>query len=68
MYIYYVTRNAQPNGDHEVHQHTCAHLPRPAERLYLGQFATCSPAILEARRTYPRSNGCHHCAPDCHSA
>jgi hypothetical protein len=34
MTMYYVNKNAQDNGDHEVHTSTCSHLPLPANRLY----------------------------------
>lgn len=39
---YYVNKNAQPNGDHEVHTSSCSFLPAEANRLYLGDFQTCS--------------------------
>jgi hypothetical protein len=65
--IYYVNKNAQSNADHEVHVSTCAHLPEPANRLYLGDFAVCQPAVEKAKQYYPRSNGCAYCSPACNT-
>ncbi len=64
---YYVNQNAQANGDHEVHQSTCSWIPDEANRLYLGDHPSCAPAVAQARRIYPKSNGCAHCSPDCHT-
>ena len=58
MEKYYVNKNAQSNGDHEVHILSCSWLPEPENRLYLGQFASCVPAVAEAKRYYSLSNGC----------
>lgn len=38
---YYVNKNAQPNGDHEVHEATCDHCPSTENRIYLGEFTNC---------------------------
>lgn len=35
---YYVNREQQPNGDHEVHREICNHLP--SNRLDLGTHAS----------------------------
>ena len=35
---YYVNKNAQPNGDHEVHRATCIWLPDVENRIYLGDL------------------------------
>lgn len=65
---YYVNDQAQPNGDHEVHTSTCAHLPSPSHRVDLGEFASCWNAVSAARRHYTQSNGCVHCAAPCHTS
>jgi hypothetical protein len=65
---YYVNTNAQNNGDHEVHESTCAWMPEAQHRLHLGTFTTCAPAVKEARRTYPLSNGCYYCSEACHTS
>ena len=64
---YYVNRNAQPNGDHEVHTLTCTHGPLEANRLYVGEYMSCGPAVAEAKRHYRRSNGCYYCSNPCHT-
>ncbi len=64
---YYVNKQAQPNGDHEVHEQTCSWLPSAANRLYLGEYPSCFAAVSEAKRYYTRVNGCKHCSKPCHS-
>ena len=68
MARYYVNKNSQANGDHEVHQERCSFLPAPENRLYLGDFISCEPAVREAKKTYPQSNGCYYCSNDCHTS
>jgi hypothetical protein len=67
MTRYYVNKNAQDNGDHEVHADGCNWLPKPENRIFLGDYPACSPAVTQARRTYPQSNGCIHCSKACHT-
>lgn len=67
MARYFVNENAQPNGDHEVHKHTCDHPPFPVNRLDLGDHPDCQSAVRAAKRTYPQSNGCFHCSRECHT-
>ena len=64
-----VNRNAQANGDHEVHNTTtgCGHMPDAANRMSLGSHATCRGAVQEAKRTYARSNGCYYCCNECNT-
>lgn len=64
---YYVNQNAQTNGDHEVHVSTCSYVPAPANRLYLGDFSSCEPAVEEAKKHYTQVNGCAYCASPCHT-
>jgi hypothetical protein len=64
---YYVNKNSQSNGDHEVHKSGCSYLPAEANRLYLGTFETCAPAVREAKKTYPQSNGCYFCSRACNT-
>jgi hypothetical protein len=66
---YYVNKNAQPNGDHEVHKDD-PHCPTPAEswnRHYLGDHATCYSAVLQAKQIYSTANGCAFCSPERHT-
>lgn len=65
---YYVNKNEQANGDHEVHTSTCMYLPSVSNRLYLGNFTNCSDAVREAKKTYRQSNGCYTCSRACHTS
>ena len=64
---YYVNKNAQSNGDHEVHTATCSWLPHEGNRIYLGDFTSCGPAKAEAKKYYRTADGCAHCCPACHT-
>lgn len=64
---YYVNRNAQDNGDHEVHKEGCSFMPEPVNRLYLGEHSICKTAVQEAKKHYSRSNGCYYCSHECHT-
>lgn len=68
MNHYYVSMNAQPNGDHEVHKEGCSWMPRVENRIYLGAFASCWGAVQKAREYYLQSNGCYYCSPECHTS
>ena len=65
---YYVNRNAQSNGDHEVHREGCPWMPELPARAWLGYFADCHQAVAEARKRYLLTNGCAHCSPSCHTS
>lgn len=65
---YYVNKNSQSNGDHEVHEEICRYLPIAENRKYLGDFSNCRDAVKEAKRTYSQSNGCYTCSPTCHTS
>lgn len=66
--VYYLNRNQQESGDHEVHREDCRYLPAPRNRLRLGRFARCRDALEEAReRGYPTADGCYLCAPACNT-
>lgn len=67
MARYYVNINAQSSGDHEVHKWGCLFMPTESNRLYLGDFASCAPAVREAKKTYSQADGCYFCAKDCHT-
>lgn len=68
MARYYVNKNAQSNGDHEVHVTGCSWMPKPENRIYLGDFTSCSPAVKEAKKTYTKADGCAKCSPTCHKS
>lgn len=66
---YYVNKNAQPNGDHEVHEDKyCSNQPALENRMDLGYHTDCHGAVREARKTYNKSNGCYYCCRPCHSS
>jgi len=67
MARYYVNQNAQPNGDHEVHTTGCSFLPETENRIYLGDFSSCRPAVREASKHYRKVDGCKFCSNECHS-
>lgn len=67
MDFYYVNKNEQANGDHEVHKGTCSHLPTAQNQLYLGLFGTCQDAVRAAKQYYTKSNGCYYCSSTCHT-
>jgi hypothetical protein len=68
MAYYYVNRNAQSNGDHEVHTTGCSFMPEADNRTYLGDFSTCASAVREAKQHYDQVNGCYYCAKACHTS
>ncbi len=49
MPSYYVCKNAQSYGDHEVHQDDCEYFPESVNRIYLGAYSNCANAVLEAK-------------------
>lgn len=67
MAYYYVNKNAQANGDHEVHRDPCAYMPDVPNRLYLGDFTNCQDAVREAAKKYSPVNGCYYCSLACHT-
>ena len=67
MARYYVNKNAQTNGDHEVHKTGCSFMPLQENRIYLGDFVSCGPAVREAKRYYAKANGCFYCSNACHT-
>lgn len=66
MAYYCVNKNAQSNGDHEVHLTSCGHAPDLSNRLSLGNHDSCSSAVREAKKTYPTADGCYYCSYACH--
>jgi hypothetical protein len=67
---YCVNKNAQLNGDHEVHDLTlgaCNRLPDYVNRLDLGYHVGCQSAVRKAKATYRLTNGCYYCCSPCHT-
>jgi len=67
MARYYVNKNAQNNGDHEVHKEGCSYLPEPQNRTFLGDFDNCRDAVRESKKHYKQTNGCFYCSRECHT-
>ena len=67
MAAYYVNKNAQPKGEHEVHKAGCSYLPDPENRVYLGDFTNCEDAVREAKKHYDNVDGCYYCSRECHT-
>lgn len=65
---YYVNKNAQSNGDHEVHKSGCSFMPSEENSLYLGAFDSCQPAVRKAKEYYYQANGCYYCSIACHTS
>lgn len=68
MTYYYVNKNQQSNGDHEVHKTGCSHMPNAENRIHLGNFSSCHPAIKEAKKYFTKANGCYYCSNACHTS
>ncbi|HLT74771.1 MAG TPA: hypothetical protein VKZ68_06785 [Ohtaekwangia sp.] len=66
MAYYFVNKDAQKNGDHEVHKDNCEWMP--VNRLFLGNYFDCEDAIREAKKTYDQVNGCIFCCKACHTS
>jgi len=67
MDLYYVNKQPQSDGYHEVHKIGCSHPADEKNRLYLGSFTNCRDAVKEAKETYDKSDGCKYCSEDCHT-
>ena len=65
---YYVNKNAQANGDHEVHKESCSRMPLGQNAKYLGIFNNCHDAVAEAKKYYPKADGCYYCSNECHTS
>ena len=63
-----VNENAQPSGEHEVHNIDAgySYLPLPENRYHLGWFEHCSGAVCEAGKYFSNIDGCTYCASACH--
>lgn len=65
MALYFLNNRAQTSGEHEVHREGCQFMPGDLTRL--GDHETCHTAVAAARKILPQSNGCYHCARECHT-
>lgn len=67
MAEYYLNRNTQTTGEHEVHKASCFRMPEPQNRMYLGSFLDAKEAVREARRYFVNVDGCYYCANEAHN-
>lgn len=65
MAKYYVHTKPDAQGNHEVHESSCAWLPAAENRIYLGEFSNCRDAVSAARTHFSNVDGCAHCSPAC---
>jgi len=67
MACYIVNRNAQPTGEHEVHNENCSRLPDLENQVPLGSHDSCGPAVAKANSLYDKVDGCAYCCPNCNT-
>lgn len=69
MSYYYINKNVQENGDHEVHTTGCSHPPAEENRVGIGNFDNCQNAVSAAKQRWPNAkiNGCYYCANACNT-
>jgi len=63
---YYVNKNTQKSGEHEMHIDSCEYFPDVENRFYLGEFFSCHAAMIVARKAYDEVDGCAYCCSPCH--
>ena len=52
MNLYFVDKNKQLEGAHDIHTFECSCLPAGDHRIFLGAFLTCQEALIEARQHF----------------
>lgn len=67
MLQYYVNKQSQSTGEHEVHKSNCAYSPSEENRLYLGTFDNCKDAVKKAKEYYSNVDRCYYCSRECHT-
>lgn len=65
-YVLNIIKNEQ--GDHEVHESSCALLPSYVFQKDLGYHLNCKTALEMAEKTHNHVNGCYACNRVCHTA
>ena len=66
MARFYVSRRVHESGNHKVHTSGCPQLPNRYNRIYLGNFHACQPAVQHAYTHYRQVDGCYYCCRPCH--
>lgn len=71
MAYFYVNKNAQDDGYHEVHNDNanCSHPPLPENRVRIGNYNSSAEAIAACKTTNPtlHIDGCAYCCPESHT-
>lgn len=68
MARYYVSKNAYSNGEHEIHSDVCLIKLQPENRIYLDDYESCDQAVMQAKLSYHKANGCLYCCTQCHTS
>lgn len=63
---YYLNKNAQSTGEHEVHQINCYKMPCLQNCIYLGYFSNAIEAVRHAKKYYNNVDGCYYCSSEAH--
>lgn len=66
MEDYYVNKNTQKTGEHEIHIGSCYRLPNTMNRIYLGNLESSKEALKNAGKYYYDIDGCYYCCPEIH--
>lgn len=64
---FYINKNAQPTGEHEIHKFGCSYLPSDENRVFLGYFDSFEDANQAAIKAgFSNVDGCAFCCPEGH--
>ncbi|MBQ9313676.1 MAG: hypothetical protein IJ220_01555 [Clostridia bacterium] len=66
MARYYVNKNSQSTGEHEVHKEGCYRMPLTQNQIFLGYFPNANYAVREAKRYFDNVDGCYYCCSEAH--
>lgn len=58
---YYVDKNVQKNGEHQVHTSSCVFLPDSPNIIGVGSFSSSSEAVEEAKEFFSVAASCSYC-------
>lgn len=69
--FYFVNKNPEENGDHEVHAAYCDQLRKMKDPVTdlanLGFHDHCDTAVAAAKVSFPTADGCFFCCKPCHT-
>lgn len=65
MAKYYLNKNAQENGDMEIHAESCKYFPAEKNRILIGDYPNAEEALKAIRE---KIDGCVHCSKEAHSS